>query len=109
MHHAAAAPVATLPPQAQIDFADEQDTLAIDRHTEAGNPTAATHLLFEQDAAVIWTEAEALMPTVNAQDQANLRQWITVADLLTPGPGYGTTAEDTSAWDAAVAGSSWLP
>jgi hypothetical protein len=43
------------------------------------------------------------MPTVNqAAYQTMLNDFITVANLLQPGPGYGTTAQDYTAWDTAM-------
>jgi hypothetical protein len=72
----------------------------------------ANHLVFEADARVVRAEAEkilstpSLLPTVNrAAYEQMLNDFITVADLLQPGPGYGTTAQDWAAWDRALAAS----
>jgi hypothetical protein len=45
----------------------------------------------------------ALLPKVNqAAYKAMLDDFIIVANLLQPGPGYGTTAQDYTAWYAAL-------
>ena len=45
----------------------------------------------------------ALLPEVNrAPYKQMLNDFITVANLLQPGPGYGTTAQDYTAWYKAL-------
>jgi hypothetical protein len=98
--------------QEQVTFNDEVSTLAGDLAIEDQSPTVANHLTFEADARAVRAEAEkilstpALLPTVNrAAYEQMLRDFITVADLLQPGPGYGTTAQDWAAWNQALAAS----
>jgi len=74
---------------------------------EAHAPTVANNLVF--DARVLRTEARtilrtpALLPTHNrAAYQQMLNDFITVANLLQPGPGYGTTPQDYTAWYQAL-------
>ena len=69
-------------------------------------------MAFERDARAVRAEAEkilatpALLPATNrAAYQRMLRDFITVANLLQPGPGYGTTAQDWAAWNTALAAS----
>jgi hypothetical protein len=95
--------------QAQVTFNQEVDTLAADLEIEAHAPTVANHLIFEADARTVRAQADkilatsALLPTVNrAAYQEMLHRFITVADMLQPGPGYGTTSQDDTAWSAAV-------
>ena len=95
--------------QAQVTFNNEVTTLAADLNTENGSPTVANHLIFEADARAVRAQAEkilttpALLPTVNrAAYQHMLTDYITVANLLQPGPGYGTTPQDDTAWTAAM-------
>ena len=95
--------------QAQVTFNTDVDTLAGDLQTEADAPTVANHLTFEADARTVRAQAQkilstpALQPTVNrAAYQHMLRQFITLADLLQPGAGYGTTPQDYTAWYAAL-------
>jgi hypothetical protein len=95
--------------QAQVTFNQEVDTLAADLEIEAHAPTVANHLIFEADARTVRAQADkilatsALLPTVNrAAYQQMLHRFITVADMLQPGPGYGTTSQDDTAWSAAV-------
>src|SRR5208282_3064081 len=85
--------------QAQVTFNTDVDTLAAALETEDHAPTVANHLTFEAAARVVRTEAQkilttpALLPTANrAGYQRMLKDFITVANLLQPGPGYGTTA-----------------
>jgi hypothetical protein len=48
----------------------------------------------------------ALLPKTNrAAYERMLKDFITVANLLQPGPGYGTTAQDTTAWYTALGAS----
>ena len=91
--------------QAQVTFNQKVDTLAGDLETEAHAPTVANHLIFEADARTVHAQAEkilstpALLPTVNrAAYQHMLHSFITVADMLQPGAGYGTTSQDYTAW-----------
>jgi hypothetical protein len=91
--------------QAQVTFNDEVATLAAALQTEAHAPTVANHLIFEADARVVRAEAlkilrtPALLPNHNrAAYQRMLNDFITVANLLQPGPGYGTTPQDYAAW-----------
>ena len=95
--------------QAQVTFNNQVTTLAADLNTENGSPTVANHLIFEADARAVRAQAEkiltapALLPTVNrAAYQHMLTDYITVANLLQPGPGYGTTPQDDTAWTAAM-------
>ena len=96
--------------QAQVTLNTDIDTLAGDLQTEAHAPTVANHLIFEADARTVRTQAQhilaapALQPTVNrGAYQHMLRQFITLAGLLQPGAGYGTTPQDYTAWYAALA------
>ena len=98
--------------QEQVTFNDDVSTLAGDLAIEDQSPTVANHLTFEADARAVRAEAEkilstpALLPTVNrAAYEQMLRDFIRVADLLQPGPGYGTTAQDWAAWNTALAAS----
>ena len=95
--------------QAQVTFNDDVDTLAGDLATESQSPTVANHLVFEADARGVRGEAQriladpALLPTVNrAGYQQMLNDFIVVANLLQPGPDYGTTAQDYAAWAVAM-------
>lgn len=98
--------------QEQVTFNDDVDTLAGDLETEDQSPTVANHLVFEADARVVRAEAEkilstpSLLPTVNrVAYEEMLKDFITVANLLQPGPGYGTTAQDWAAWNTGLAAS----
>ena len=98
--------------QEQVTFNDDVSTLAGDLETEDHAPTVANHLAFEADARVMRAEAEkilstpALLPTHNrAAYERMLNDFIVVANLLKPGPGYGTTAQDWAAWNTALAAS----
>ncbi len=91
--------------QAQATFNQNVDILAADLETEDHAPTVANHLVFEADARVVRGEARtilrtpALLPHHNrAAYKRMLNDFITVANLLQPGPGYGTTAQDYAAW-----------
>ena len=95
--------------QAQVTLNTDIDTLAADLQIEAHAPTIANHLAFEADARTVRTQAEkilttrALLPTHNrAAYQQMLKDFITVANLLQPGPGYGTTPQDYTAWYTAL-------
>jgi hypothetical protein len=95
--------------QAQVTFNNDVSILAGDLETESKAPTVANHLAFEAAGRVVRAEARhilntpALLPTVNrAAYKHMLKDFIVVANLLQPGPGYGTTAQDTAAWDKAL-------
>jgi hypothetical protein len=95
--------------QAQVTFNDNVDTLAAALQTESRSPTVANHLIFEADARLIRAEARnilrtpALQPTVSRPAyQRMLNDFIAVANLLQPGPGYGTTPQDNTAWYKAL-------
>jgi ABC-type cobalamin transport system ATPase subunit len=99
--------------QAQVTVSDEIDTLAAALQAEDHAPTIANHLIFEADARVVRAQARtilrtpALLPKHNlAAYQAMLNDFITVANLLQPGPGYGTTPQDYTAWYQALHASS---
>jgi hypothetical protein len=96
--------------QEQITFNDDVSTLAADLAMEDQSPTEANHLVFEADARVVRAEAEKILSTpalLPARNRAAYRQmladFITVANLLQPGPGYGTTGQDWDAWNTALA------
>jgi len=95
--------------QAQVTFNNDVSVLAGSLDVEAHAPTVANHLIFEADARVVRAEAEhilatpALLPAEHrAEYTTMLGDFITVAGLLQPGPGYGTTAQDYTAWYAAL-------
>jgi hypothetical protein len=95
--------------QAQVTFNNDVSTLAMALETDSHAPTVANHLVFEADARVVRAQAQqilatpALLPTVHrAGYEDMLNDFIAVANLLQPGPGYGTTAQDYTAWDAAL-------
>ncbi len=95
--------------QAQVTFNNNVDVLAADLQIESHSPTVANHLAFEADARVVQTQANkilstrALLPTHNrAAYKQMLKDFIVVANLLQPGPGYGTTPQDYTAWNAAL-------
>ena len=95
--------------QAQVTFNNDVSILAGSLEVEAHAPTVANHLIFEADARVVRAQAEhilstpALLPAENrAGYKTMLGDFITVANLLQPGPGYGTTAQDYTAWYAAL-------
>jgi hypothetical protein len=95
--------------QAQADFNDAVDTLALDLEIEDHSDTVANHLIFEADARVVRSQAEKILATPSLLPSHNraaykqmLHKFITVADLLQPGAGYGTTAQDYTAWYAAM-------
>jgi hypothetical protein len=95
--------------QAQVTFNNDVSTLAGDLEIEAHAPTAANHLAFEADARTVRAQAEhilatpALLPAVHrAEYTTMLNDFITVANLLQPGQGYGTTPQDYTAWYAAL-------
>jgi hypothetical protein len=95
--------------QAQLTFNDDVDNLAAALQTEAHAPTVHNHLVFEADARVVRAEARkilrtrALLPKHNlAAYKRMLNDFITVANLLQPGRGYGTTSQDWAAWYKAL-------
>jgi hypothetical protein len=95
--------------QAQLTFNDDVDDLAAALQTEEHAPTVHNHLVFEAAARVVRAEARkilrtgALLPKHNlAAYRRMLNDFITVANLLQPGPGYGTTAQDNAAWYKAL-------
>jgi hypothetical protein len=98
--------------QAQVTLNDDIDTLAAALEVENYSPTVANHLVFEADARIVKAQAAkilatpALLPTVHqAAYKTMLNDFITVANLLQPGPGYGTTPQDDTAWNTALAAS----
>jgi hypothetical protein len=98
--------------QAQVTLNDDIDTLAAALEVENYSPTVANHLVFEADARIVKAQAAkilatpALLPTVHqAAYKSMLNDFITVANLLQPGPGYGTTPQDDTAWNTALAAS----
>jgi hypothetical protein len=98
--------------QAQVTLNTDVDTLAAALEVENYSPTVANHLVFEADARTVRTQAAkilatpALLPTVHAAAyKTMLNDFITVANLLQPGPGYGTTPQDDTAWNTALAAS----
>ncbi len=95
--------------QAQVTFNNDIAVLAADLQIESHSPTVANHLIFEADARTVRTQAEkilatpALLPTHNrAAYEQMLNDFITVANLLQPGPDYGTTPQDYAAWNTAT-------
>src|ERR1700689_394406 len=98
--------------QAQVTFNTDVDTLAAALEVENYSPTVANHLIFEADARTVRTQARtilatpALLPTVHqAAYKTMLNDFITLANLLQPGPGYGTPPQDDTAWNTALAAS----
>src|ERR1039457_1885366 len=56
----------------------------------------------QQGPVAAWVDP-ALLPKVSrAAYKRMLNDFITVANLLQPGPGYGTTAQDNAAWYKAL-------
>jgi hypothetical protein len=95
--------------QAQVTLNNDIDTLADALIIENQSGTAANHLAFEADARAVRAQARtilanpALLPNVHrAAYEQMLNDFITVANMLQPGPGYGTTAQDYTAWYAAL-------
>ena len=95
--------------QAQVRFDDAVATLAWDLEVESHAPTVANHLVFEADARVVRAQARkilatpALLPKHNrAAYKRMLHKFIIVANMLQPGPDYGTTPQDYAAWYAAM-------
>ena len=94
--------------QAQVTLAADTDTLAAALYTESQSPTPANHRAFAAAGAAVAAQARhilgdpALLPAHPAAYERELRDWIAVAGLLQPGPGYGTAAEDYAAWYIAL-------
>jgi len=95
--------------QAQVTFNQDVDTLAGALVIENQATTTANHLTFEADARTVRAEARtiladpALLPAVHrAAYQTMLNDFITMANMLQPGPDYGTTAQDYTAWYTAL-------
>lgn len=95
--------------QAQVAFNNDVTALAFALETEKQSPTAVNHLAFEAVARVIWFQAMKiiatpdLLPAVNcAGYETELNDFIALVHLLQPGPDYGTTTQDDTAWTAAV-------
>ena len=98
--------------QAQVTFNADVATRAGALEVENYSPTVANHLIFEADARTVRTQATkilatpALLPTIHqGAYKVMLNDFITVANLLQPGPGYGTTPQDDTAWYAALSAS----
>ena len=92
-----------------MTFNNQVAALAADLWVENGSPTVANHLLFEAAARAVRAQAQkilttpALLPAVNRPAyQRMLNDFIVVANLLQPGPGYGTTPQDYAAWNTAM-------
>ena len=90
-------------------FNNDVAVMAGDLQIEARDDSLANHLAFEADARIVRAQAHkilatpALLPTHNqAAYKAMLKDYIVVANLLQPGPGYGTTPQDYTAWNAAM-------
>jgi hypothetical protein len=89
---------------------DQVSTLAYALYVESGDPSAANHLKFEADARAVRASADYVLahPSLEPQHvgKAGYVSWlndlVVVADLLQPGPGYGTTAQDDAAWTKAM-------
>ena len=95
--------------QAQIVFNNDVAVMAGDLLIESRDDSVANHLAFEADARIVRAQAHkilthrALLPTHNqAAYKTMLKDFITVANLLQPGPGYGTTPQDYTAWNTAL-------
>jgi PBP1b-binding outer membrane lipoprotein LpoB len=91
--------------QAQVNYNDAVDDMAMDLETESHSDTVANHLAFEADARTVRAQAQAILtapalqPHVHrAAYQQMLHKFITMADLLQPGADYGTTPQDYTAW-----------
>jgi hypothetical protein len=95
--------------QAQVVFNHDVSVMAWDLQIESHDDSVANHLAFEADARVVRAQAHkilthrALLPTHNtAAYKTMLKDFIVVANLLQPGPGYGTTPQDYKAWNTAL-------
>ncbi len=98
--------------QAQVTFNTDVDTLAAALEVEDHSPTVANHLAFEASARIVRAEARTILSTPALLPDTNrggyermLKDFIVVANLLQPGPGYGTTAQDDTAWYTALSAS----
>ncbi len=98
--------------QAQVTFNTDVDTLAAALEVEDHSPTVANHLAFEAAARIVRAEARTILSTPALLPDTNrggyermLKDFIVVANLLQPGPGYGTTAQDDTAWYTALSAS----
>jgi hypothetical protein len=98
--------------QAQVTFNTDVDNMAAALEVEDHSPTVANHLAFEAAARTVRAEARkilstpALLPATNRGGyERMLKDFIVVANLLQPGPGYGTTAQDDTAWYTALSAS----
>lgn len=90
-------------------FNNDVAVMAGDLQIEARDDSLANHLAFEADAGTVRAQAHkilatpALLPTHNqAAYKAMLKDYIVVANLLQPDPGYGTTPQDYTAWNTAL-------
>jgi hypothetical protein len=95
--------------QAQVTFNQDVDILAGALVIESHATTVANHLVFEADARAVRAQARtilaspALLPAAGRTAYVTmLNDFITVANLLQPGAGYGTTAQDYTAWYTAL-------
>jgi hypothetical protein len=95
--------------QAQVVFNNDVGVMAGDLEIESHSPTVANHQAFEADARVVRAEARKILATralLPMHDRAAykrmLEDYIVVANLLQPGPGYGTTPQDYTAWNIAL-------
>ena len=95
--------------QAQVVFNNDVGVMAGDLEIESHSPTVANHLVFEADARVVRAEARKILRTPALLPKHNrgaykrmLNDFIVVANLLQPGPGYGTTPQDYAAWYKAL-------
>ena len=117
--HTAAAKAAPLDPslawlvsrggQAQVTFNHDVSVMAADLQIESHNDSAANHLAFEADARTVRTQARKILTTPallpahhRAAYKSMLNDFIVMANLLQPGPGYGTTPQDYTAWNTAL-------
>src|ERR1039457_925368 len=108
-HQASAHPVSTHRAQLTAVQRPPPADPSLAWQTEAHAPTVANHLVFEADARVVRAQARkilrtrALLPKHNrAAYKRMLNDFITVANLLQPGPGDGTTHQDYVAWYQAL-------
>jgi hypothetical protein len=95
--------------QAQVTLNEDVDSLASALYVESQAPTGANHVAFEGAARAVRAQARrilanrALLPAAGrARYEAMLRDFITVADLLQPGAGYGNASQDWAAWEQAL-------
>jgi hypothetical protein len=95
--------------QAQVTLNQDVDVLVGPLIIENQSATVANHLIFEADARAVRAQARtiladpALLPGAGrAAYVTMLNDLITVASLLQPGAGYGSTAQDYTAWYTAL-------